>query len=588
MAGGKETPRQKMIGMMYLVLTALLALNVSKSILDAFVAIEENMQTSNLNELYRGDEKKSEVMEVSTDKSNQQRAAKAKLLFQAIEQIDKMTASRINSIDELKMKILSEIGEDVQSIGQSNSIIVDLMKNNEVQPIRMNLEFVNSKDNYDVPMRVVLGVETDIKKPLGKGLELWKSLNDYRIELIKKIAESQVEFDAVNKAQYATQYVFQPKHHNEFKNYDELKVLIKKDIDAGKVHEDDVETIIEVYSLLSKKEFSTVHGVENVHWLGKTFDHSPSVAAIASLTSMQNDILAARSQAIALIRSRVTGGEYSFNKVMPLAYGPIVANTGDEIELKVMMAAFDSEKQPRVTINDNENANVSVKDGLGTIKLKAGGSTMSLSGTVSVQKKNGQWKEEKWAHEVIIMKPSGSIELPEMNVLYRGYENKVQATASGFDKTSLSGSGLSIVRNGDGWTVKPNGRSRTASLQVVGINSATGERKVLKTINFAVRNLPQPELFWGGVNENGHPSLSSSNLFAKFRPEVTLNAKFKVISWQCSVGNAPGRAPRGTGNSFASAMPLIRQAPRGTTVSFRTMVRYPDGTTGRVNAVFKL
>ena len=44
MAGGKETPRQKMIGMMYLVLTALLALNVSKSILDAFVNIEENIQ----------------------------------------------------------------------------------------------------------------------------------------------------------------------------------------------------------------------------------------------------------------------------------------------------------------------------------------------------------------------------------------------------------------------------------------------------------------------------------------------------------------------------------------------------------------
>lgn len=43
MAGGKETPRQKMIGMMYLVLTALLALNVSKQILDAFIAIELNI-----------------------------------------------------------------------------------------------------------------------------------------------------------------------------------------------------------------------------------------------------------------------------------------------------------------------------------------------------------------------------------------------------------------------------------------------------------------------------------------------------------------------------------------------------------------
>jgi len=43
MAHGKETPRQKMIGMMYLVLTALLALNVSKSVLDAFVLVDKGL-----------------------------------------------------------------------------------------------------------------------------------------------------------------------------------------------------------------------------------------------------------------------------------------------------------------------------------------------------------------------------------------------------------------------------------------------------------------------------------------------------------------------------------------------------------------
>jgi gliding motility-associated protein GldM len=36
MAGNNLSPRQKMIGMMYLVLTALLALNVSKEVLNAF------------------------------------------------------------------------------------------------------------------------------------------------------------------------------------------------------------------------------------------------------------------------------------------------------------------------------------------------------------------------------------------------------------------------------------------------------------------------------------------------------------------------------------------------------------------------
>ncbi len=45
MAGFKETPRQKMIGMMYLVLTALLALNVSKDIINAFVTVNEKHGT---------------------------------------------------------------------------------------------------------------------------------------------------------------------------------------------------------------------------------------------------------------------------------------------------------------------------------------------------------------------------------------------------------------------------------------------------------------------------------------------------------------------------------------------------------------
>ena len=49
MAGGKETPRQKMIGMMYLVLTALLALNVSKEILNSFILINDSLIVTNKN-----------------------------------------------------------------------------------------------------------------------------------------------------------------------------------------------------------------------------------------------------------------------------------------------------------------------------------------------------------------------------------------------------------------------------------------------------------------------------------------------------------------------------------------------------------
>ncbi len=54
MSGAKncpETPRQKMIGMMYLVLTAMLALNVSADILNGFIMVDKsllgNIETSN-------------------------------------------------------------------------------------------------------------------------------------------------------------------------------------------------------------------------------------------------------------------------------------------------------------------------------------------------------------------------------------------------------------------------------------------------------------------------------------------------------------------------------------------------------------
>src|SRR3982750_4234202 len=42
-------PRQKMINLMYLVLTALLALNVSSEILNAFKVVDKSLVTSNTN-----------------------------------------------------------------------------------------------------------------------------------------------------------------------------------------------------------------------------------------------------------------------------------------------------------------------------------------------------------------------------------------------------------------------------------------------------------------------------------------------------------------------------------------------------------
>jgi hypothetical protein len=47
MAGGKQSPRQKMINLMYLVFIAMLALNMSKEVLTAFGLIEESVSQNN-------------------------------------------------------------------------------------------------------------------------------------------------------------------------------------------------------------------------------------------------------------------------------------------------------------------------------------------------------------------------------------------------------------------------------------------------------------------------------------------------------------------------------------------------------------
>lgn len=114
MGGAKETPRQKMISMMYIVLTALLALNVSKQILDAFVAIEANIQKGAMTQLQRGDDLMSELKgELATSKSADEAEKRKKIqaALKSIAEIDKETQVIIKNVDDAKLLLLEKLGE---------------------------------------------------------------------------------------------------------------------------------------------------------------------------------------------------------------------------------------------------------------------------------------------------------------------------------------------------------------------------------------------------------------------------------------------------------------------------------------------
>ena len=177
MGGGKETPRQKMVGLMYLVLLALLAMNVSKSILAAFVSIEENIQIANENEYARGEEKKNDLKGVAADKSNPAVAAKASNLVKEIEKIEKITAEMIYFIDDIKYKIMIQCGEGITPEGKNGPEAVEghelitreYNKDQPVKPTRMNLVNIHNPDKYDEPM-FILGLSESISNPTGNGL----------------------------------------------------------------------------------------------------------------------------------------------------------------------------------------------------------------------------------------------------------------------------------------------------------------------------------------------------------------------------------------------------------------------------------
>ncbi|GAB3889636.1 type IX secretion system motor protein PorM/GldM [Spirosoma agri] len=107
MAGTKETPRQKMIGMMYLVLTALLALQVTSAILEKFVLINNSLEQST-GAVNKVNQSTLENIRATVEKSGN-RATDLAIVKQA-DEVRKMTADMVGEIDKLKEQIVETGG----------------------------------------------------------------------------------------------------------------------------------------------------------------------------------------------------------------------------------------------------------------------------------------------------------------------------------------------------------------------------------------------------------------------------------------------------------------------------------------------
>jgi hypothetical protein len=539
MAGGKETPRQKMIGMMYLVLTALLALNVSKQILDAFVAIEENIQRGSITQLERGNAAKSALIEemssTAKDESGKAKIEKIKKYLGMIEKIDKEAGSLIKYIDDIKLEMMDKAKEDVKTVKADDEKVIVWKKYDPkfpLQPTRLNLMAVQAKDQFDIPMHEIVGSEITKLDPTKHGAKLWKQYNAFR----KFIVEQTGTYREGEKNNWKVKVTDINDNMPNLKLQEKISAMIKAK--SNKVNPEDEEVLLGLYQELTKIEFADHHEQKNIHWMGRTFDHAPMVGALASLSSLQNEILSARAKAVNLLKSKVTVGEFSFNKIQELVSGPGVATEGEEIELKVTMAAYDSDNNPEVT----GSGSIVVKDGVGTVKTRASGAgEMNLSGTVMIRNKSGVEYRRPWSWKVAIAKPQGSISLPEMSVLYKGWNNKVVPVVAGMVSSDITVNGGTKTKaswtDGDGnkyngFYVNITGPSKFVTITLSG-KDKDGKSKSFGTFKYKVKPFPSAQLQGTSISKTtGFKAVVSLGPDSPFT-----GVGFTVMGGEVSIGN---------------------------------------------------
>jgi gliding motility-associated protein GldM len=171
MAGGKETPRQKMIGMMYLVLTALLALNVSKEILDAFVVVNDGL--------------------VKTDKNF---ATNNALLYSSLEAQLKADPARAAKpvADSKKLKKWADDLHKLIADIKTELIVAEDQVTKEAAISKLDsLSALQNKDKYDNSTRIMCGETVDGSG--GKARELKNKIIEFKKNLMSILPSEEVK-----------------------------------------------------------------------------------------------------------------------------------------------------------------------------------------------------------------------------------------------------------------------------------------------------------------------------------------------------------------------------------------------------------
>lgn len=567
MAGGKETPRQKMIGMMYLVLTALLALNVSKEILNSFVLINESLEVTNKNftgknqSQYAAFDAALANDEAKVSKWHSDAYAVKELADGLVEHIEGLKQYLIMKTDKMDTTEVMQYVNDLknaksESDRKSAAIMVDSL---------FGLRNVNSKDNYDIATNIMIGGEEGkLKEGPNTASELVGKLNGFRDELIGKLDPSKGA----------------------------------SIIEALKVNFD------------TEKKLK-VSASESETWPLANFYHIPLAAVITNLSKIQTDVRNAESDVVKYLFREVDASDFKFDTLAAKIIAPNLVFAGDEYKAEIFVAAFSTTQNPEVLIGkvdtsdgglkmtgSIDSTSVVVDRGVGTYTVSASSEGLKkYEGIIQVKSPSGQMIPYKFESEYMVMKTGVVVSPTKMNVLYVGVDNPISVSVPGVApenvRPTLSGGNLAPdSKAGKGNYIATVKGGKTATVNVSA--ELGGSMRAMGKFDFRVKRVPDPEAYCAGQTDGliSKNKLAAAGAVIPKMKNFDFDLTFRVTSFEVTM-NIGGDllTTSAKGNRFTDGMKgKIKSLKSGSRVYIENIKAVgPDGIPRKLKPInFKI
>jgi gliding motility-associated protein GldM len=541
-----KEPRQQMINMMYLVLTALLALNVSAEVLNAFKLVKDGLQTSN--EAVEG--KNQLTMDAFANASD---PVKAKPFFDDAKNVRQMTTDFISYIEEIEKGLIDKSGG--YELADSS---------------------LKGKKNYDVPTRVMV-----IEK---KGFELQDKIQDLKQKLVSlPTLNGLPEADKANLLNSLTLNAdFDP-------NNKAAKRLGKKswaEYNFDHVPLIAVVTLLEKYKSDAKNSESAILDALFKQISAKSYKFDDLSAKVIAPTSY---VLAGTEYTSDIFVSATSSTQNP--EVFIGRFNPSLVKVGPDGKLQTTQ----TEQMP-------------LADGYQPLKVEGGyGKFSDKTSSVGVKEVTGAIKVRKptndgdeyfpFKFEYTVAQAGVVVSPDKMNVFYIGVDNPVSISVPGFpaEKVSASITAGSIIPAGAGgkYTVKV---TQPGKVNVtVSAKQLDNSVKSMGAVEFRVKRVPDPI---AKIADQPGGSISTS----KFKVQRGMIAvlenfdfdiRFQIVGFEMTYGAKRQDlvSARASGPLFDSKMlDFINRAKPGDTFYFDDIkAKGPDGTIRKLPTIaFKL